>query len=214
VAGRFLRLPIEVENQGGESCQLTNVEVVIRRGREEIRHLTPPAPQQAYLLEAGKTHSYTLKIQLVDEQQQPIAAKRYQCDVEQMVVEEDLDRSHLKLTTELEVRSSQDYTGIVTIDFGTRATAAAFYPQDNTEQRAISLPFSEKDSCLPTAIAYYLDEEDQLQYDIGYDAITLLDSGKFSDLVYLDNLKWRLDESEPVLLPDDSERTWEDIAVD
>jgi len=211
--GRSLRLPIEVENQGGESCQLTSVQVDIRRGRQVILPFSYQPPQ-AYLLEAGKTHSYILNIPLVDEQQQPIAAKRYQCDVEQMVVEEDLDCSQLKLTTELEVRSSQDYTGIVTIDFGTTATAVAFYPQDNTEQGAISLRLSEKDRFLPTAIAYYLDEQDQLQYDIGHDAIALLDSGKFSDLVYLDNLKWRLDESEPVLLPDGSERTWEDIAVD
>jgi len=209
--GRSLRLPIEVENQGGESCQLSSVQVVIHSGREEILPFSYQPPQ-AYLLEAGKSHSYILNIPLVNDE--PIAAKRYQCDVEQMLVEEQVDRSQLKLTIELEVRSSQDYTGIVTIDFGTTATAVAFYPQDNTGDEAISLPLSEKDSFLPTAIAYYLDDEDQLQYDIGYEAIALLDNGNFSDLVYLDNLKWRLDESEPVLLPDGSERMWEDIAVD
>lgn len=209
--GRSLHLPIRVENQGGESCRLTTVQVDIRRGPEVV-HTLPRKPSHPYTLEAGLTYTDTIEIPLFDDQEQPLAPKLYQCDIYQEVLEEEIDNP--KLTIELEIRVAENYTGFVSIDFGTTATAVAYHPQGNLKQSPKAIPLSNQGKFIPTAIAYYLDEQAQMQYCIGHDALALLDNQAISHLVYLDNIKWQLANPDPILLPDGNERTWEEVAID
>jgi len=211
--GCLLRLPVPVENQGGESCRLKNVQVKIRLGPKKLCSGASHSSVQGEWLPAGKTHTHFVQMELVDqEQDQPLAARRYQCDVQPVLVEEDLETP--KQTIELTICAPKPYTGTVAIDFGTTATAVAYHPKGKAGQSPMPLSLSDQDHFIPTAIAYYLNEKDELQYCIGDDAIALLDNEQISDRVYLDNLKWQLDNTEPVLLPDGSDKLWEDIAVD
>jgi len=191
---------------------LTTVQIDIRRGPEKVIPTLSLKPSRPYTLEAGEIHRDTIDVRLFDEQDQPLAPKLYQCDMYQEVVEEDIDNP--KLTVELEIRAAKDYTGFVSIDFGTTATAVSYHPQGSMKQSPIPIPLSDKDKFIPTAIAYYLDEEGEMQCCIGHDALALLDDHEVSELIYLDNIKWQLANPEPVLLPDGSERTWEEVAID
>ena len=211
--GRSLRLPLNIENEGGETCKLAATQVDISKGSDLIKSFTLK-PSHPYTLEAGKTYSNVINIPLVNDQNQQLAKGAYHCKVQQFVVEAQIDDPSSK--TILKIKAVEKYKGIVTIDFGTTATAVAILPQ-GPNQSPISLELSsDKEKFIPTAIAYFLDDEGQLQYCIGNDAIARLDDDTIisDNLVYLDNLKWRLDDKEPVLLPDGSEKLWEDIAVD
>jgi hypothetical protein len=205
--GRSLRLPISIENTGGETCKLSAIQVDILKGEELIHSFEM---RDSYTLDAGKTYRKIIYIPLVNDENQALTQDLYHCKVQQFVVEERLNISSI---TKLKIEAVANYRGIVTIDFGTTATAVAILPLGNN-QSPISLPLSEQDKFIPTAIAYFLDENKNLQYRIGHDAIALLDDTSISNLVYLDNLKWRLDDKEPVLLPDGTTKIWEDIAVD
>jgi hypothetical protein len=211
--GRLLRLPVPIENQGGESCRLKNVQVTIRLGPKVLCRGISETSVEGEVLEAGKTHTALVVLELLDlEQDHPLAARRYQCDVHPILFEEEL--ACPKQTIELEIRAPKPYTGMVAIDFGTTATAVAYHPKAQMGQTPLSLSLSEKDHFIPTAIAYYLNEKDELAYCIGHEAMAVLNNAQISDRVYLDNLKWQLDNPEPVLLPDGSDKLWEDIAVD
>jgi hypothetical protein len=211
--GRRLRLPITLENQGGEACRVKQVHVDIRLGPKVVSSNDLETRVEGQELDAGSIQSKTLKVPLLDEQNQPLPARLYHCDVELVLIEEPLKNP--KFTCQLEIRTAQPYNGIIAIDFGTTASAVAYQPlQGPLGQSSRPLPLSENDRFIPTAIAYYLDDDNQLQYSIGHEAIARLDSHSDSNLVYLDNLKWQLDNDEPVLLPDGSVRTWEQIAVD
>jgi len=209
--GRVLRLPFKIENLGGNSCQLSAMQVDIRLGRKEICSYNHKLAH-SYNLEGGEVYSTSIEHPLIDEQEQPLDSGLYHCTVKQILVDEELE--YPTETIELEIRSSeQDYQGIIAIDFGTSASAVAYYHKGN-RQSPNSLQLSSQDDYIPTAIAYYLDEQDQLQYCIGHDALAMLDTEHSSDIVYLDNLKWRLTNPEPILLPDGTEHSWQEIAVD
>ena len=209
--GHRLRLPVTVENQGGEECRLKQLHIDIRSGTQVVYSDDLKTTDQ--VLEAGKIDTNTIEVPLLDEQNQPLAPKRYWCDIEQVLDDKQLENP--KLTIELEIRTAQEYTGLIAIDFGTTASAVAYQPlKGPLGQSPSSLPLSAQDKFIPTAIAYYLDNNDHLQYCIGHQAVARLDTHSGSNMIYLDNLKWQLDNQEPVLLPDGSERTWENIAVD
>lgn len=212
--GHRLRLPVTVENQGGEGCLLKQLHIDIRSGPNDVVYSDDlDSSVDGQVLDAGSIKSKTLEVPLLDEQNQPLAARRYWYDVEQVV--DDKQLTNPKFTGELEIRTAKEYTGLIAIDFGTTATSVAYQPlQGPLGQSPRSLLLSGKDPFIPTAIAYYLDNENHLQYGIGHEAVARLDTHYGSNMVYLDNLKWQLDNPEPVLLPDGSERTWENIAVD
>lgn len=207
VAGRPFELGLVLANLGGTVCRAIEARVDLMRAGMAPMVREFPKERTGIELGPGERKTRHLSIPLMDAGNTPLPDGMYRVAVTQHFSE----GKALQLELALEVRPLHPFAGIIAIDFGTTATSVSFYTLDH---RFACLDLDGGEGYLPTAIAYYIDEHGALAYDIGHAARTRLAESGNRRIAFFDNIKLRLDQSRPVLLPDDSERTWCQVAAD
>ena len=212
VTGRSLRLPVILENHGGERCKATRLQVhLLSAGHPEVQFDIEHSPA-GLVLEPGAEQKLTVPIRLDDPAGGVIPTGLYRLQVSQEFRTEQTS-SKKEEDAILQVMALQKYgnRGIIAIDFGTTATAAAHY-----EWRGSPKPIrlSPDADYIPTAVAYFIDDNGKLDCCIGEQARAKLEQLDSLQVTYCDNIKMQLEQPRPVLMPDNSQRDWVQIATD
>jgi hypothetical protein len=215
VAGRNLELSLTLVNLGGEPCRALDLEVCLLRAGLELPPFPFPYRGNGIELPPGCSKVRPESVPLTDTQGQPIPNGTYICRVRQKF-SDGLPPAEAEF--ELAVRPLRPFNGVVSIDFGTTATSASYYRLDHSFG---NIDIDGGEGHIPTAIAYYLKEvSDEPTYDIAYEIghearARLAESGPgLKRVCYYDNLKLRLNDASPALLPDNSNRSWDEVAED
>ncbi|MBP7335167.1 Hsp70 family protein [Niveispirillum sp.] len=104
------------------------------------------------------------------------------------------------------------FGGLVAVDFGTTETAVSIRRQD-LSSRAETFRLDAPSPYLPTAIAYRIGAAGKLEQVIGREALSCFGSDQ-GDTQVFEGLKWRMDEADPVFLPDGTDRQMLEIVGD
>ena len=204
--GRTLAIPIQLENQGGETCRAMKTSIELRGGNDSsqtiaFENLDPTT------LEPGDNPIRSIRINLSEVETQ--SSGGYFCIISQLF--ETTENETVECSFRIIVVPEHEFKGVVAVDFGTTATAAARFTFDAPPESIELSP----EIHIPTTIAYFLDADKNLTYRIGSEAKKALEQeAELGSVEYLENLKWRLDNPEPVILPDGSSRHWVDIIAD
>lgn len=209
MAGSGLRLRAEVHNRGGEPCRLVESRLQITQGTQTLAAPTLQTPGRQQPLGPGERRSLDLTVPLDFAEIPPGGSSQvFALDWEQAFDTGPVVHS----SAQIEVHGPRDFHGIVAIDFGTTASAAAVQPTWAEHPTLITL--GEMSDHLPTAILYELDDAGGCQVAIGDDAVRRLGELGADYRYYFDNIKLHLHSRERQLLPDGRQRTWAGIAAD
>ena len=209
--GRPLRLPVVVENRGGEACELAELRMEVKLGTQPLLSWPPASSSPTKrMLQPGESRWERLELPLQDASGQPLPARIYDCEITQAVPSLGPSQQP-SIRFELEINPELAFSGNIAVDFGTTATAAAYYKFQGSP---VSLALAGAEHYLPTAIAYFLNKEGVREYRIGREAQELLAQPAAGNIRYFDNIKWRLGDPRPVLLPDGQQCSWVDVAAD
>lgn len=201
-----IKLPLTIENRGGEVCTIQSIDLQIAYpGKPSI---VIPNEISPITLGVGESADKRINISLKD-----IDLPQGKCFLNIEIVTKDGEQNSEAYRVELDIVEAKPYTGIVVIDFGTTASAAAYYDRIGNPT---TIPLSEDGelSYIPTAIAYYLDSKNELKSCIGQEAQDKFHQLPIKKVRFLDNLKWRLNETSSILLPDETEKQWWEVASD
>ena len=207
LAGRESRLPVTIVNRGGQECTMLELHGSVTDGAN------PPWPFKhafsgaAARLAAGETRTVELRLAPPEGK---AAAGSHRGTVTLALapgVAAPKSRSFI-----LDVLAPRPFDGIVSIDFGTTASAVACLRHGDTQPRIV--PLTAGSAFIPTSIAYVLDPQEGLLVRIGDEARRWAEAPDGRFVLYFDDLKWRLTSRETLRLPDGSTRSWIDIAAD
>ena len=203
--GRPLSLPLVLRNHGGEECHMHALNVSFLRGGSTIK-CKPRTLGAAGVLAPVSARPYVLSVPV---DCLPEGEGIYRVQITMDSSSGDPPSNTIGMT--VSIRPIVPTSDIIAIDFGTTTTAAALYEHYGSPR---SLRLGTKEVFIPTAIAYYVRDDGSLDYVIGEEALQM--QSAISDKVaFFDNLKLRLDDPHPKMMPDHaSERTWEEMARD
>jgi len=207
VSGRPFDLGLTLANLGGAPCRALQTQVLLLRAGAAPSVHEIPVERNGIELSPGERKTRRLAIPLTDAGGQPLPDGLYRVRATQHFT----DNKSVEVELELEVRPLRPFSGIVAIDFGTTASSVSYFTLDH---RFACLDLDGGEGYLPTAIAYYLNDQGEVAYEIGHAARNRLADPGNRRVAYYDNLKLRLNQSRPALLPDNSERTWVEVAAD
>jgi hypothetical protein len=211
MAGSDIRIRAVVRNRGGAPCQLAETELHLRRGSETVRSLHVKTPGRAQPIPPGAERAVEVSLPLLGEDGSDLSGRIFALEWHQSY-EGGLAAQRRGAT--IEVSPAEAFQGIVSVDFGTTATAVAVHRNGQPVPSPARL--GEHTDYLPTAILYYLDDDGRCRWVIGDDAQRRLAETGDDYKFYYDNLKLHLNlrPRERQLLPDGSERTWAGITAD
>ena len=208
LVGRTARIPVTVTNRGGSPCTIIELRAIVTNGHRPPRVVTHPFHGAAARLAAGETRLVEMLLPPGGDDEAAAGARRGEIALELADVAAPKPRAFVLDTVE-----PQPFDGIVSIDFGTTATAVAYHRHGDPEPRI--LPLARGNPFIPTAIAYVVDPRSgHLVTEIGDEARRRAEAPEGRLVLYFDNLKWRLTSTETVRLPDGSTRSWIDIAAE
>jgi len=210
LAGRAARIPVTVVNRGGSDCTILELRATIVDGGRTPRVLTQPFRGAAARLAAGETRTVELLLPPDGEGGAP-AAGTHRCEIALNMA--DGTAAPRSRAFVLDLVEPRPFDGIVSIDFGTTASAVAYLRHGDPHPRVV--PLTQGNAFIPTSIAYVLDPQaGGLLIQIGDEARRWAEAPNGRLVLYFDNLKWRLTSTETVRLPDGSAKTWIEVAAD
>jgi hypothetical protein len=210
MAGSDIRIQAQVHNRGGEPCRLSETEIQLRKGPDALRSLLIKTPGRGEPIPADSKRMLEVAVPLIGEDGTDLSGQLFELEWTQSF--EDLGASTQRRKAIVEVRRAEPFDGILAVDFGTTATAVAVVPNGKPIPHMARL--GERTEYLPTAILYYLDDEQNCRWLIGDQAQRALAETGDDYKFYYDNLKLHLLSNERQLLPDGRERSWAGIAAD
>jgi len=212
LAGRTAHLSVTVENNGGSPCTLSGV--AAHAVVDEARSISANRRFEGggAVLSPGEARRLDLRLPLRDAKGTAFPERTYFCDVEITFAEPELPAIRRKIA--LEVRPARAFDGYIAIDFGTTESAVA-YVRHGQAERPSTLRLEPDGTFTPTAIAYVVGPGSaRAECFIGHEAYSRSVSAGPGAVLFLDNLKWRIQKPESVTLPDGRSASWVDIAAD